>query len=484
MSEKKSVMLVKSANFLIVHPSGQYGKQVVKDLAPYLQYQTILKQTGKNWHKPQYVIKRVYDLDSSGRLCTGWGYARLVRKVLRELGYDVEFRDETVVRDKSVYEPNLAVLDDCTYRGNQRDLLQKLSKWSCGLVDCSTGYGKSFVIGSMCRLFPKARIHIVTRSLQILRSRLYPELTQMIGRCGMVGDGSNDQSCRVTCISAASLHKVEPNADILIADEVHELGSEKAVGALARYQDSRNFGFTASSGVRADGADFELQGLFGPVIFKVTYTEAVGGGNVVPIKIAWTHVDGDDIISESDPMPVKMSKGIWKNFFRNSLIAKDAAGYDDDRQVLITCQTLEHAVHLKKLLPNFELMYNPASMSKSRLNSFVRCGLLPNSYRPLTTEDRHRKTKEFEAGQLKKVICTTIWNVGVSFDMLDVLVRAEGTSSKILDIQVPGRVSRLSPGKEFGLVHDYRDNFNEGFRRRSKSRYQSYKKQGWEQTGW
>ena len=484
MSEKKTVTLVKSANFLIVHPDGSYGARVVKDLAPYLQYQAMLKQTGKNWHKPRYVIKRVYDLDSYGRLCTGWGYARLVRKVLREFGYEVEFKDETIVRDKSVYEPDLSVLDDYTYRGNQRELLQRLARWSCGLVDCSTGYGKSFVIGVMCRLFPKARIHIITRSLQILRSRLYPELSQMVGRCGLVGDGANDQSCRVTCVSAASMHKVEPNADILIADEVHELGSEKAVGALARYQDSRNFGFTASSEVRADGADFELQGLFGPVIFKVKYSEAVESGNVVPIKIIWTRVDGDDIINEKDPMPVKMSKGIWKNFFRNRLIAEDAAGYDDDRQVLITCQTLEHAVHLKKLLPNFELVYNPASMTADRRNAYVRSGLLPSSYKPLTVEDRHRKTKEFELGQLKKVICTTIWNVGVSFDMLDVLVRAEGTSSKILDIQVPGRVSRLSPGKEVGLVHDYKDNFNEGFWRRSQSRYRSYKKQGWEQTGW
>lgn len=484
MSEKQSVTLIKSANFLIVHPNGSYGTKLIKDLAPYLQYQAMQKQSGRRWDKPQYVIKRVYDVDSHGRLCTGWGYARLVRKVLREFGCEVEFRDETIIKDRSVYKPDLSVLDEYTYRGNQRELLERLSNWSCGLIDCSTGYGKSFVIGAMCRLFPKARIHIVTRSLQVLKSRLYPELSQMIGRCGMVGDGMNDQSCRVTCVSAASMHKVEPNADILIADEVHELGYEKAVGALARYQDSRNFGFTASTDARADGADFELQGLFGPVIFKVTYREAIDGGNVVPIKIVWTEVQGDDIIRENDPMSVKMSKGIWKNFFRNRLIAKDAAGYDDDRQVLITCQTLEHAVHLKKLLPNFELMYNPASMRADRLNSFVKAGLLPSSYKPLTAEDRHRKTKEFELGQLKKVICTTIWNVGVSFDKLDVLVRAEGTSSKILDIQVPGRVSRISHGKEFGLVHDYKDQFNEGFMRRSKSRYRSYKSQGWEQTGW
>ena len=83
---------------------------------------------------------------------------------------------------------------------------------------------------------------------------------------------------------------------------------------------------------------------------------------------------------------------------------------------------------------------------------------------------------------MKKVIATTVWNVGVSFNALEVLIRADGGGSPINDIQIPGRVSRISEGKTHGIVHDYLDQFNSSFRSRAKKRSSTYAKNSWEQV--
>ena len=95
-------------------------------------------------------------------------------------------------------------------------------------------------------------------------------------------------------------------------------------------------------------------------------------------------------------------------------------------------------------------------------------------------ERRTRLTKDFESGILKKVIATTVWNVGVSFNKLAVLIRADAGASQISDIQIPGRVSRTAEGKEFGIVHDYLDEFSKHFKTRARGRMKVYTEHGWE----
>jgi superfamily II DNA or RNA helicase len=90
-------------------------------------------------------------------------------------------------------------------------------------------------------------------------------------------------------------------------------------------------------------------------------------------------------------------------------------------------------------------------------------------------------TKDFEKGKLKKAICTTVWNVGVSFNNLAVLIRASGGGSAINDIQIPGRVSRIAEGKTHGIVHDYLDQFNRGMKMQAASRAKTYDRNKWKQ---
>jgi superfamily II DNA or RNA helicase len=128
-----------------------------------------------------------------------------------------------------------------------------------------------------------------------------------------------------------------------------------------------------------------------------------------------------------------------------------------------------------------------SQMSPQDCAGYKKRGLLPADYRPLSDYNKHELREKFEAGTLRRVIATDVWSTGVDFEQLNVLVRADDRDSDIVDVQGPGRVSRIytSPAgvkKEFGEVIDCMDNFDSTFYRKSMGRRASYKLLGWEQN--
>ena len=87
--------------------------------------------------------------------------------------------------------------------------------------------------------------------------------------------------------------------------------------------------------------------------------------------------------------------------------------------------------------------------------------------------------KAFEAGELKKLIATNIFSEGVNFVHLQYLIRADGEISRISNTQIPGRLSRLFPGKDCAYLIDFVDHFSPWAYRRSLVRWKDYKEAGW-----
>ncbi len=238
--------------------------------------------------------------------------------------------------------------------------------------------------------------------------------------------------------------------------------------------------------MRFDNKDHRMHGVFGPIIYRVSYSQSQGAGLIVPIQVKWSSVNLDvnpvaSAKSYTNSTVETKRHGFWRNDERNAVIANDAKQYDDDTQVLIVVETIEHAMNLKKHLPDFTLVYRENGISERDKQKYVKQGCIEHSEKIVDLELRQKHTKDFESGKLKKAIVTTIWNVGVSFNKLQVLIRADGSSSSINDIQIPGRVSRIAEGKECGIVHDYLDQFDAGLARRAKKRASNYKNMGWSQ---
>lgn len=487
MPKQKTVTLYKSGNILLVDPTTD---RIFELLKPVLSFTETQKARGAEAYSRKKSGRSLFDridhtlleLDHKERIATAFGFWRLIRDTLRKHGYEVKFKDLTPVDPKKL-KPYWNNIKNYELRDNQPEFIKKVLTNRCGRFDCPPGFGKTFMIGLIASLLPKARIDVVTRRVSVLRDRIYPELIQMVGDVGIVGGGKTVKNKRVMCYTVGSMHHAKASdCDILFGDECHELAADNSAAELVRWQNSRNYGLSASNDMRYDGKDLRMHGVFGPIILSVDYEQAKNANMVVPIKVNWSSVvmDYDPCGSHEDVE--KKRHGFWRNEWRNNVIAEDARQYDDDTQVLITVETLEHAMNLKKLLPDFTLVYREDGLSPQQRSKYAKEGCCKSTEPFMDVDRRQKLTQDFEKGKLKKVICTTVWNVGVSFNNLAVLIRADGGSSSINDIQIPGRVSRTAADKTHGVVHDYLDQFNQGYKIRARNRAKTYDQNRWEQT--
>lgn len=490
------VVINKTNNVLRITGQGNtaLNPELIKRLTSDLQYSHVEQLHGQSRKNPvtgqrlffqtrEYKLYRV----ENGHVVLLSGYmARMVNR-LRKLQCDLTLVDTSPTRKRpNCYVPQWERLaGKIEFRPRQEECLRLISRVPCGIIKAVTGFGKTTLIGAAAQLFPEARIDVITKSVDVAE-RIVRSLKRFVPKVGMIGDGFKHRE-RVTVITAGSLQHADGDADFMFADEVHQLATVNFSTALAaRYRNSRNFGMSATPYARMDNAHAVLEPLFGPMVFDLPYQEAVELGLVVPVKVTWLPIRLSHNPAERFRHRVARKRhGIWTNHARNSMIAAAVREYPEDYQILILVETIEHAVHLGSLLPEFTLMYS--QMAPYDCTAYKRAKLLPADYKPLSDIQKHDMRGQFETGTLRKVIATDVWSTGVDFEQLNVLVRADDRDSDIVDVQGPGRVSRTYTApdgtvKEFGEVIDCMDTFDSTFYRKSAGRRDSYKLLGWEQN--
>jgi hypothetical protein len=341
MGKRKKITLIKSGNRLVVDPT---NRRVSDVLWPELTYTAKIYKHGS---RTRFEMEQMacFILDHKDRISTSFGFYTRITNALKKAGYTVVMRDLTPKPAPGVMDPQwdrvLGPDSGFDPRFGQDTCLLKIASHPCGRIDCPPGYGKSRLIGEVARLFPKAKIHVVSRRVAVLRDRIWPELAGMLPSVGIVGGGRKEKGRRVMCFTVGSLAHSDGDADLLIGDECHELAADKSAELLARYDRSKNFGFSASHDMRLDNKDHRVEAIFGPIIFRVGYEDAEAHGLVVPITVKWRNVSMDtNPCGGIDNMAVKKRHGLWRNDYRNGLIAEDANLYDPDVQTLITVETI------------------------------------------------------------------------------------------------------------------------------------------------
>ena len=440
-----------------------------------------LRRAGRSQYRSEEFA--VYALDHKNRITCPAGFSSRLRKLFLKLGYKYTLdpfpEPKDLGRHPDCFKPYWDRLKNVEFRAGQKALFEKLVTSRRGRIACPPGFGKSFTIRTLGLLLPKARIDVVVKPGEVART-LFAECSSELPSVGIRGGGMNIMNKRIQFYCADSLHHSPGTADLLLGDEVHLLAADTYIEHLARYQYSHNFGFSATQDMRFDGKDFRLEGIFGPVIYNMSYQEAEAAGNVAPLNVLW-----HDVLCKSDPQMGMIGTaadrhGIWRNGVRNKRIAESVRRPEfEGRQKLILVNTTEHAVHLKKLLPEFTLVYGKTSLEELDREQYIHWGLITED-EPEMTDGRRRMLKDqFEKGTLREAIATPVWNTGVSFNNLSVLSRADGSGSKIADIQYVGRNSRIS--EETKYVLDYLDQFNETRANKAQNRMKNYDSQGWKQ---
>lgn len=411
------------------------------------------------------------------------GFMPRVSQFLKARGYRVlveEYGTTLSQEAKKRLTPNWDNLFrfDIKFRPRQDELLALMASREFGRIDCPTGYGKSFMIGCNALIYPQAKIDVVCTESAALQG-IYDELVSRIGTVGMVGNKKHTKE-RVTCYMGQSLHHSDCDADILLVDEVHTMTSSEKIEIMSRYRHAKMFAFSASH-EREDRTEFELIGLFGEIIARITYEEAVSMGCVIPLEVHWWNTSEGKSYAEVKESS-REKRAIWQNDYRNSVIARAARYYvSQGNQVLVFCKTLEHVVNLQRVLPDFEMVYSPSQKSNETIKKAQRRGLIDPEYLPHTKSSVEEVRKDFRSGKLRGAICTTIWRAGVDFPNLNVVVRADGMQSNVSNTQIPGRAARLGDKESSSIIVCFTDGFNTTYANRAAKSRKDYRGKKWKQ---
>jgi superfamily II DNA or RNA helicase len=430
------------------------------------------------------------NVDGDPWIITNAGYTARLKSRYADAGITCVWKDKTPPDKIKAVNPRWkAVEESFKFRAGQRELLQalvdSLSKGErCGQIIWATGTGKSEILRMIARLLGDWKILITTKYNDTLKS-IYARLQGDVSGLGIYCSKAKRAASRVLCCSSGCLRWAVNNfkPDLILCDEIHELATDQPLADLALFKYVPIYGLSANYEERRDKRDFELKGLAGEVISCKTYEEGVADGSIVPIEVHWLNCKLP--YKKKNPAAGRTGNprekhGVWRNEFRNQIIADAANAFDDEEQVLITVKTVEHALHLKKLLPQFQLVHGKVKEEKQA--EFEDAGLAPKNY-DWDVKKRDEIRKRFERGKLRKVIATSVWKRGVNFLGLSVLIRADRSSTKEDCTQIPGRLSRVhaAGGKTFSVLIDLNDEFDGGFELDANRRRGIYRRKGWAQ---
>lgn len=423
--------------------------------------------------------ERLYAFDGTGTLSFPLGLLPRIRNSLIMMGLTFTEHGKSLVElGGDVHVPDVEGLISAfeIYPG-QDECLVAMAKSDGGLITAPTGAGKSVVMRMLCRLYPKARIHIVTKSAA-LANEILGDLVKTFPSVGMYGGGQR-RSGRITVFVAGSLHHGEGKADILLLDEVHELVAPTYAARIGAYTNARVFGFTASPVGRHDGRDIEMEAMCGPVLYTLSYQDLQHSGRVVPIDVEWLRVTDGPSTGGMDPV-TRDRVGVWRNSTRNAIIAARARLVSPTEQTLIMVKTIDHIVRLKQLLPEYTIVHAADGMDPAQRDEYIAERLIGPNEPHLTAERLAALQSQFAAGTLLKVISNYVWSTGVNFRNLSVLIRGDAAASTIRDVQIPGRACRPAPGvKTSALLIDCWDEFDESLLVRARGRRRNYLSKGW-----
>lgn len=448
-------------------------------LGPLLTYRRRSFEFGRRRARPTITNEELFSMAPDGK--SGMFPAGLFQRVVRHLkgrGHELKLED---YRDLAALMPAPVFEEVEALRPGQDQILVAVAGSDGGQLVGGTGSGKTFLITQICRMYPTLRIVVVSPRRPVVAT-IHENLIKALGSAAVGKYGGEGHQAgtprRVSVSTVRSLLKAPiRDCDLLLFDEVHAVGHNQVAEMLAYVGKARKFGFTATPEGRGDGAELVIEALFGPVLVRIPYDEAVRKGLVSPIQVHRYHVRSAEVGPMTGPIVCCKRNGYWRNLARNEMIAAVARGSPEDEQVLIMTETLEHAILLHKLLPEFQVVHYGGSGHSTSRSRIIRAEA--HNYR-LNEKALSHLRREFMAGRLRKVIATTVWREGVDFPALSVLIRADGMTSPISSNQIPGRLSRLAEGKDKGVLVDFADEFSDWAERRAKARFAIYRKTGWQ----
>lgn len=176
-----------------------------------------------------------------------------LQEKLDKLGIDYTVNDQC---DKVLMpDPDYEALRGYDFRPGQLDAIAAIATSKGGVICSTVGFGKSFIIKLLCKIYPTLNILVVCAAGEVVRE-LYRAINEELpGQAGLLNmDSDNVSGKRIIVTTSKSMTKVKPEqVQLVLVDEAHNYGDNTSGQELMKFCYARRFGFTATP-IRNQGA--------------------------------------------------------------------------------------------------------------------------------------------------------------------------------------------------------------------------------------
>jgi superfamily II DNA or RNA helicase len=380
-------------------------------------------------------------LFSRGKFPTG-----LLLRVCRALHVEeieAEIIDTRVKPEINYTEP---LLGSTELRDYQAEAVAAVLDNERGVISLPSAAGKTNIAAAIISTLGQPRTLVLVHRKDLMY-QLYESFSKYFSDVGMVGDGKRKEG-RITIATWQSVPAGSDvlDVDLLILDEAHNAASEKYYEVALSSNAYFRYGLSASADLREDKRDMFLTGLTGEIIYKRKPSE-LSEWLSIPVVHVYS-VDQPEIPHDAT-YPEAYKLGVTRNEYRNLLVCELGRKYSSEGEsTLILVREVEHGRTLSKMM-NCPFVYGESS-----------------------TDDRLSETRALRSGSRQLLIASVVFNEGIDWPDLKVLIVAGGGQSTIQTLQRVGRVMRK---KQFaGLVIDFDDKTHKYLQKHTRIREKDY----------
>lgn len=328
------------------------------------------------------------------------------------------------------------------------------------LVVIPTAGGKSLVIAAfiegVLKAWPDQRVLVVTHVRELIAQNhaemigLWPDAPAGIYSAGL---GRRDAQARVLFAGIQSIHDKASrigHADLVLIDEAHLIPGNSSTMYRRFLADLQAInpvlkviGFTATPFRLDSGMLHEGDGaLFTDIAFEVSVRDLIDRGYLCPLvsKQTTTRLDVTGVGTRGGEFIARdLEDAVDQDEITRAAVAEVIAHGEARKSWLAFCSGVRHATHVAE--------------------EFRRCGVSCATIFGATPKDeRDRIIASFKRGEIRALASMGVLTTGFNAPAVDLIAMLRPTKSAGLYVQMAGRGTRLSPGKENCLVLDFAGN--------------------------
>lgn len=369
-----------------------------------------------------------------------------VLNILRETDLEVSVEDYPESLGNTFEE--IELLGGIKLRDYQLDPIKKILKYHRGVWEVATNGGKTETAAGLLKaLGMPPCIFLIPR--RVLLKQTAERLKERLGvSVSMMGAGLSEFDPKgVNVCMFQTLHRRLKNKafktsiegiKVVFADECHMLLADSYQDCFEKIPAEFRVGMSGTPFQKDVLKKHIMLGIVGPVVAKVDNSELMNRGFSVRPSVAFLDLNVEVDKADTNTYGNKDYRlALESHPLRNEVIAKISKGLiESGRQTIVMVNTIGHGEQLAKLMP--DAMFVHAS-----------------------SPDRKLALERLTRGDIFCLVCTAIFDTGLSVDHIEGLVFAGGGESHIKTLQSIGRAIRVSKEKQKDVwVIDFVDRHN------------------------